>query len=188
VDGVTIRQAEPADAPALARLHVAAWRWAYAGLVPGGYLAALDPAPRETIWMRRLASDEGRGHVAVAVDGDALVGFAAWGRYHLDDLGPADAGAAPPSGAALPSDAVGEVRALYLAQAYQGRGVGRALMAWAVGHLAAEGYTEAKLWVLETNALARRFYERQGWAPDGGHMVEDYDGLALPEVRYGRSL
>jgi GNAT superfamily N-acetyltransferase len=177
VSGLTLRAARVGDAPALARLHVAAWQWAYAGLMPDDYLAALDPARREAMWTERFATDEGREHVAVAVDGDALVGFTAWGRYRLDDLGPG-----------LVPDAVGEVRALYLAQAHQGRGVGRALMERAVERLAAEAYTEAKLWVLETNARARRFYERQGWAPDGGRLVEDYDGLALPELRYGRPL
>lgn len=178
VSGVTLRAARIGDAAALGRLHVESWRWAYAGLMPADYLAALDPAPRKAMWAQRLATGDGPGHVAVAVDGDHLVGFAAWGRYHLDDLGPGDA----------PPDAVGAVRAIYLVRAYQGRGVGRALLAWAVGRLAAEGYIEAKLWVLETNALARRFYERQGWALDGASMVDDVDGLALPEVRYGRAL
>jgi ribosomal protein S18 acetylase RimI-like enzyme len=177
VDGVTIRQAEPGDAPGVSQVHVAGWQWAYAGLLPAGYLAGLDPARREAMWGPWLATEEGRGQVAVAVAGGEVIGFIAWGRYHLDDLAPD----------VLP-DAVGEVRALYLAQAHQGRGVGRALLARAVERLAAAGYSEAKLWVLESNALARRFYERQGWAPDGGRLIEDYDGLALPELRYGRPL
>jgi GNAT superfamily N-acetyltransferase len=182
VDGVTIRQAEPRDVPGIARVQVAGWQWAYEGLMPADYLAGLGTARREAMWGPWLATEEGRGHVAVALaEGgpveDQVIGFTAWGRYHLGDLEPG-----------TPPDAVGEVRALYLAQAHQGRGVGRALLARAVERLCAAGFTEAKLWVLETNALARRFYERQGWADDGGRLVEDYDGLSLPEVRYARSL
>ncbi len=177
MDGLTIRQAEPGDVPGIARVHVAGWQWAYRGLLPADYLAGLDPARREAMWGPWIATEEGRGQVAAALGAGEVIGFVAWGRYHLDDLGP---GQRP--------DAVGEVRALYLAQAHQGRGVGRALMARAVERLGAAGFTEAKLWVLETNALARRFYERQGWSLDGARLDEDYDGLTLPEVRYARSL
>ena len=176
-NGVTIRQAEAGDVPGIARVQVAGWQWAYAGLMPADYLAALDPARRERMWGPWLATEQGRDQVAVALADGEVIGFVAWGRYHLEDLRPG-----------TPPDAAGEVRALYLAQAHQGRGVGRALMTRAVDRLTAAGFTEAKLWVLETNTLARRFYERQGWAPDGAALLEDYDGLALPEVRYARSL
>jgi hypothetical protein len=37
-----IRPARPADAPALAAVHVATWRDAYAGLLPDEFLASLD--------------------------------------------------------------------------------------------------------------------------------------------------
>lgn len=176
--GVTVRQAGRDDAVGIARVHVTGWQWAYDGLMPADFLASLDPARREARWTPWLATEEGRSRVAVAVEAGEVVGFVSWGRYRGDDLEP---GAAPP-------DAVGEVQAIYLDRAHQGRGVGRALLARAVERLAASGFTEARLWVLETNRLARRFYERQGWAPDGAHIVEDYEGIPLPEVRYRRLL
>ncbi|MEX0715757.1 MAG: hypothetical protein WD066_04185 [Planctomycetaceae bacterium] len=43
-----VRQATPADAPAIAAIHVDAWRGAYRGIVPAEYLAApgrLDQPP-----------------------------------------------------------------------------------------------------------------------------------------------
>lgn len=38
-----IRRAGPTDAPALAALHVASWKGAYAGLLPQDYLDRLEP-------------------------------------------------------------------------------------------------------------------------------------------------
>ena len=41
------------------------------------------------------------------------------------------------------------------------------------------------LWVLEANTRARRFYERAGFALDGGWQSEEIaTGVFLDEVRY----
>jgi len=182
VSGTSLREARASDAGAIARLHVQAWQWAYAGIMPGSLLASLEPAPREAMWAQVLETPEARARTALAVapgpGGEELAGFAAWSRYRPDGHG---------DGTDLGDD-VGEVRALYLARAYQGRGIGRALMARAVDGLAAAGFSRAALWVLEENGLARHFYERQGWAPDGARAVEVFGGMPLSELRYGRSL
>ena len=94
-------------------------------------------------------------------------------------------------GAARDTDAtpaVGQVFAIYLDEGVQGTGVGRALMVHALQALAAEGRTEATLWVLETNTLARTFYERGGWRSDGATQVEHVGSTSLREVRYRRTL
>jgi RimJ/RimL family protein N-acetyltransferase len=51
-------------------------------------------------------------------------------------------------------------------------------------------YPELRLWVLEKNDRARRFYERAGMAPDGTHGVYTPGGSTaeLPEIRYARRL
>jgi hypothetical protein len=54
--------------------------------------------------------------------------------------------------------------------------------------LAGAGFTAATLWVLESNARARRFYEACGWSADGTAKVDDSRGFPLSEVRYRRSL
>ncbi|HEU5369692.1 MAG TPA: GNAT family N-acetyltransferase, partial [Ktedonobacterales bacterium] len=82
----------------------------------------------------------------------------------------------------------GEVRAIYLAQAAAGKGIGRALFAHAVADLRARGYQRATLWVLESNARARRFYEVAGWRPDGARKTEERPGALLREVRYAIAL
>lgn len=54
--------------------------------------------------------------------------------------------------------------------------------------LADAGFAEAYLWVLGSNARARRFYEIGGWAADGGTKVERRGEVELREVRYRRDL
>jgi GNAT superfamily N-acetyltransferase len=83
---------------------------------------------------------------------------------------------------------VGEVYAIYLDPGAWGHGVGRELFRRATDWLVREGYREAMLWVLGSNARSRRFYEAAGWHADGGTKTEAYPGTPLEEVRYRRRL
>jgi len=50
--GLVVRRAEPRDAPAVARVHVASWRQAYRGLLPQEYLDSLSVEARTTTWAK----------------------------------------------------------------------------------------------------------------------------------------
>jgi len=169
-DEPLLRPATPDDAGVLSRLNVAAWRWAYRDLVDADYLASLDPGTRTPMWSERLASTLARTVVAER-DGRVL-GYVTYGPAQDADA----------------TSAVGHVFAIYVAEHAQGTGVGKVLMVHALHELAADGRTEATLWVLDTNALARRFYERGGWRPDGTTQDEQLGGASLHEVRYRRPL
>ncbi len=169
--GVTVRPATTDDAAAIAQVHVEAWRWAYAGLLDDAVLAALDVDARRRLWER--VAGEGRGTLLVAERDGGVVGFVCAGRSRDDDA----------------SGATGEIQAIYLRREVQGTGVGAALMAAALAALIAAGCTAATLWVLATNDLARSFYERGGWRPDGTERVERVrDGNPVAELRYRRRL
>ena len=60
----------------------------------------------------------------------------------------------------------GHLAILAVAEAGEGRGVGRALLAAGEGWAAARGYRFVTLNVFAANARARRLYERAGYAPD----------------------
>jgi len=92
----------------------------------------------------------------------------------------------PPDAASVPG--AGELYAIYLDPSHWGRGYGRALMHAAERGLAEAGFEEAHLWVLDTNARARRFYEIAGWSADGGRKTEHRGDVELREVRYRRDL
>jgi GNAT superfamily N-acetyltransferase len=168
-----VRRADIGDAAAIALVHVRSWQVAYRGLVPQDYLDGLDPEDRRRTWERGLATRQWpRSGTVVAEDDDGVVGFVYIGPSQDDDCGPA----------------TGQVGALYSLSTVWGTGVGRALMTEALARLAEAGYTEATLWVLDTNARARRFYEAAGWKPDGAVMVDESRGFPLSEVRYRRTV
>jgi ribosomal protein S18 acetylase RimI-like enzyme len=171
-----IRPIEERDADALARVHVRSWQAAYRGQVPDDYLDRLpDEIPqRAARWKGfiRDAPSVGRALLAAEEDG-RVVGFVNVG---------------PPDDADAVGPHVGELYAIYLDPDAWGKGIGRALMDAAVKILTDGGYTEAVLWVLGTNARARRFYEIAGWRPDGGTKVEHRGHVELREVRYRRAL
>jgi hypothetical protein len=50
-------------------------------------------------------------------------------------------------------------------------------MSSALRHLVGAGYVQATLWVLDSNARARRFYAKGGWAEDGAVKHDDSRGF-----------
>jgi ribosomal protein S18 acetylase RimI-like enzyme len=170
----SIRPAEPRDAAAIATCHVRTWQVAYRDQLPDDFLDALSSTieQRTQFWDRVIRAGPGRGqHQMVAVDDGAVVGFVTFG---------------PPDEPSIPG--AGELYAIYLDPTHWGRGYGRALMHVAERGLADAGFSEAYLWVLETNTRARRFYEIAGWVADGGRKTEHRGDVELREVRYRRSL
>jgi GNAT superfamily N-acetyltransferase len=81
----------------------------------------------------------------------------------------------------------GELLAIYVDPDHMGTGVGRLLIAAARERLRRVGVTSAALWVLDGNARARRFYERDGWRFDGARRMETYGNAPVDEVRYRRT-
>jgi GNAT superfamily N-acetyltransferase len=63
---------------------------------------------------------------------------------------------------------------LYVRPEAWGTGVAAELHDRALEALRANGVERARLWVLEHNLRARRFYERRGWAPDGTSRVVEF--------------
>jgi GNAT superfamily N-acetyltransferase len=170
-----VRPARLEDAERIAEIHVRSWQGGYQGLIPQEYLDGLDPAQRLPFrieWLTRADWSRG-GCLVVAGDDGVLAGFA-------DVAGTRDADAA--------SADTGEVRAIYLMPEAWGNGFGRALMAASLRHLTECGYDQVTLWVLASNARARRFYAAAGFRPDGAEKVDERPGFRLEEVRYWRPL
>jgi L-amino acid N-acyltransferase YncA len=171
---IRIRPARAKDAQAIATVHVRSWQDAYSGLVPQGYLEAMDPARRVAGWKQTVRNVPGPGRgVLVAESADGVVGFSSFGPARDPDCDPG---------------LVGELLTIYLLPSVVGKGIGRGLLAVTVSGLAEAGYAEAVLWVLDTNARARSFYAKAGWAPDGTAKEDDSRGFPLNEVRYRRPL
>jgi GNAT superfamily N-acetyltransferase len=169
-----IRRARTADTVQLALVHVRSWQSAYRGLMPQEHLDGLDPAQRQVRWERMLAElDPKSSGILVAEEGSRLLGFAAYCPSRDPDTDPGN---------------TGEITMLYLLPGAWGQGIGQRLMAASLDGLTATGFDQAILWVLDSNARARRFYEAAGWTADGAVKHDDSLGLTLSELRYRRSL
>jgi L-amino acid N-acyltransferase YncA len=165
---ISIRQAGPADAEAVGAVHVRGWQWGYRGQLPDALLAGLDAGQRASRWREIMTAPDPTATVVVAESNGSIVGFASCGPTR------------DPDG----DNHTGEVYAIYVEEESAGTGAGTALLQAVIDDLWARGFHDAMLWVLETNARARRFYEREGWHADGATKSEDFEGFTLHEVRY----
>ena len=163
-----IRQATPADAPAIAKIRIDTWRTAYRGIVPEDYLSNMSYEESERSWVSRLSGTEReKTWVYVAVDAvGRLVGFVSGGMGRDED-----------------PVYKSELYAIYILQAYQGQGIGRLLALALVEKLVQMGFDSMLLWVFADNP-ARRFYEAMG-----GQLVKtsqfELSGATIDEVAYG---
>lgn len=87
------------------------------------------------------------------------------------------------------SVSIGEqfLRTLYVLPSAQGAGVGSALHDFALERLRARGCRVAKLWTLEENWPARRFYERRSWTLTDETRVVPFPPNPI-DVQYAKAL
>ncbi len=163
-----VRIATAVDAPAIAHIHVEAWRVAYRGQMPDAVLDALDVRRRTAFWKEQLGQMSGA--IFVAEDGGRIIGFC--------DLVPSrdkDADART----------VAEIRAFYVLPQHWRKGAGRALCDYALAEARSRGCKVVTLWVLVSNSSARCFYEAMGFGLDGAAKTDKTtDGSDLHEVRF----
>ena len=162
----TIRRAVPADAAALAEVHVRAWHETYTGLVAPDVIATFDVDERRAMWNRALQQPASHldgielGTVVAEQDGP-LVGFASVG----------------PSRGADTARTL-ELWSIYALAHVHGTGVGPALLNAVLGD------APAQVWLAADNARATAFYAKHGFVEDGARSL--YDTWNMPEKRMVR--
>jgi GNAT superfamily N-acetyltransferase len=167
---IELREANPDDATAMADLAARAWREAFVGAAHPAVIASQDPARLRRFWEEALPSTP-PAFTAVAVEDGEVVGF-----VH----------AAPQRDADLDPGRVHEVWGLYVDPRRARRGIGRALLRWAVDAIEGGPWEEATLWTLRDVEATRRFYEALGWRADGAEKTGWAAGHPLHQVRYRR--
>ena len=165
---IHIRQATPADASAIARVHVDSWRSSYVDIVPQEILSGLSYDERETLWDGILNPSRTDVHCFVAETRDGrIIGFACGGAATENS-----------------QDYEGEIYSIYLLQEYQRMGLGRGLLLSAAAGLRNDGISSLLLWVFEDNHGARQFYEQLGGEVIDSKAVR-FGDVELVEVAYG---
>lgn len=160
----TVRPPEPADAVAMARVHVDTWSETYRGIMPDELLDAPDLIDRRRqMWTQILAEAVPQKYLSAVAESDGeIVGIAMSG---------------PPE-----DDGGTEDRHLYVLYTYRsahGTGVGQDLLDAVV-----DPTTTTALWVADPNPRAQAFYSKNGFVADGTVKTDDYDGVR--EVRMVR--
>jgi ribosomal protein S18 acetylase RimI-like enzyme len=167
-----IREAMLEDAEELADVHIATWRSAYRGIIPGHVLDNLSLKRRAARWREVLSETVDRGNLVALAEG-RIVGFASFGPARDEDEDPS---------------LTAELMALYVHPEHWRRGVGTRLWQEVQSRLE-ERYREITLWVLCDNDRARRFYERIGFVAEADRVKPlPRMGADVLEVRYRRSL
>lgn len=170
-----VRPAMPEDAMAVARVHVRSWQTAYRTLLPDDYLDQLRPEDRAAKYDFVNSNTREPWTIVAVKEGvtrDGLIcGFATTAPSREPDLAN-----------------YGELYALYVDPDYWGHGIGIALITAARGRLLELGFQNAFLWVLKGNIRAERFYQRDGWMPDGVRRTQTVWGITVDEIRYQRRL
>lgn len=140
----TLREARPDEAVLLAELQERASIAALQHIFP----PELYPYPRAAIrdnWGRALAD---RTRTVVVAEAEEPVGVACAGDGWLEGL--------------------------YVVPEHWGTGVADGLHDRVLELVREKGAAECRLWVLESNQRARRFYERRGWHENGDTRVVPY--------------
>jgi GNAT superfamily N-acetyltransferase len=162
-----VRRATVDDAEAIERIRVETWRATYRGLLPDTLIDQLQLNVQRR--RERLRSPSPSEINFVAEDGVDVVGYAFAGPERSHD-----------------PEYPGEVYAIYVLPAAQGKGHGRALIRECARELAAGGMTSMLIWVLRENQIGRGFYVRIGGTPVREKPLEEFPGAEEHiEIGYG---
>jgi GNAT superfamily N-acetyltransferase len=169
---VSVRPARPGDAEEIGRIQLETWRSAYAEIVPQPVLDGLSAASAAAAWSAAITTPPTpRHHVLVALEGQWLVGFVAFGpASDLEDDDP------------QPASTIG-VAPLLVEPRWGRRGHGSRLLAATVDHARSDLMTRAIAWIPEGDRSTRDFLTSAGWAPDGLARALDTGAGELREVR-----
>ncbi|BAY87014.1 GCN5-related N-acetyltransferase [Calothrix parasitica NIES-267] len=164
---MTIRTAILEDTKDIAVIHVKSWQEVYKGLIPQSYLNNLSISQREKSWQNILTNSQTRT-IVQEID-DLVVGFANFGKTRDVDKD---------------SKVTGEITSIYLNFEYWRKGLGTELVKYILKDMRNRKFTQTTLWVLDTNQIARKFYEKMGFKPDGATKIDVRENFELREIRY----
>jgi len=150
VTTLTLRDARPADAAELARLHVAVWRETYRHLAPADAFSALDEPRRRVFWQDKFANPAENQFVLLAEINGQLAGFALASTSGNPQFG-----------------TLAEIKLLYVDSQFARQGIGRCLLTEIAQRLKNCGFTGVGLGVVEGNDPAIGFYSALGGKETG---------------------
>ncbi|HEX6682676.1 MAG TPA: GNAT family N-acetyltransferase [Candidatus Limnocylindrales bacterium] len=147
-------------------LHALSQQETYTALLPVCDRPRFRPADLAEKWRARAVRESGLVLHGGWSD-DQLIGFAVTTRL---------------------TPAIFELNSLHVRPDWRGRGLADWLHRAAVAHVNGQGGLELRLWVLEQNLRARRFYDKHGWRRTEDSRIVTVGGTPLPAIAYAYSL
>jgi GNAT superfamily N-acetyltransferase len=163
----TLRPATVDDAEQLARVAI------------DGFEVYRDFAPPD--WEPPPVEDE------ITLLGDLLVDESTWCRLaEVDGRVVGQVTFLPAARSSMPVDQPGlaHLRNLFVDREYWGSGLATELHGAAIVAARERGFSQMRLFTPAEQARARRFYEREGWAPAGDEFHAPGPDLVIVEYRY----
>ncbi len=159
-----LRDSTLVDAEAICALHLACWRTNFRGKIDSVAIDAIDA--REWLDRRKSALQNTSRVMLVAEEEGRVLGFCDGGAprdSHFSECG--------------------ELYALFVDPAAQGKGVGRALLLQMKQRLGALGYRTMMVNTLASNPASRSFYAGLG-GRERGYSSFSFGGQCYPEVAF----
>ncbi len=151
-------------------MHAASWQATYRALLPAAFLESEVNAERAAYWRARMEAPGAERRLVLIAELDAPPAAATPAGFVCVERQPES-----PWGVLLDN--------LHALPAYQGMGVGKRLMEAAQSWARAQGEAQLYLYVLDGNAPAIAFYERQGWEFSGSEP-DRMGGVDITALRY----
>lgn len=159
---IRIRPGAESDAEAVATLHTASWRTAYASIMPESYLNGALADDHKALWHGRLTAERSAGDLFIAESDAEILGLiylipSADGRVLIDNL--------------------------HVRPALERGGIGTLLLRHGFDWAAAE-YPDRQVYleVLEANTPAIAFYKRHGGRPGEPRTAHFPQGFDVQEL------
>ncbi len=153
-----VRKARLSDIQEIALIHVQSWKSAFKGLMPDRYINSYTLVDRETEWLSIL--DSGSESVIIAEENNKLVGFLSFSK-NVNFL---------------------YLSKLYLCPSIYGKGVGCLLMKQLESDAQLACIDLIRLYVLDSNQSAIKFYSKQGFEFGDGFESEEFEGETIIDL------
>ena len=151
-----IRDASAADLPAIAEIHASSWRAAYRGILADAFLDGDLLQDRKTRWAGIAERMQPRDNLLIAMDGEGAVGFiAGWASAALGC-----------------DDGYGYRQLACATRAARQQYGSRCFARWPEAPAGNAGNAVVRIWLLDGNASAHRFYHRLGGRDGGVSTIE----------------
>jgi predicted acetyltransferase len=162
---IRIRKAILGDEAIIATIICETWRAAYTDFLSADELNKRTDLSWRTERFRNILATGGAGPIYLAFLNDNACGAISFGKNRDSDLG--------------------EVFSCYALESVWGKGIGHAMMGFALADLHRQGFHDVIVWTFERAERARRFYERHSFITDG---TVNEGSHGAQEVRYRRTI